>query len=431
MFVDLSPPASMEPRLGAPALSRVALARLLSLQLPMALAMYAGFQGLQQILIPVQVEALDPQRKIVNLALITTLCSVTAVLGLLTGGAASDATRSRWGRRAPWLVAMGAASAILLVALGAQTRLAAIVALCAALWFTMNFFQAVVLAIVPDRVPARQRGLASWAFGFAGPLGALLGVNLCALVSQKVGYASLAAILAAAAAAFVIFAREDARAAPGAREPLGPAASRRAPWRAARLLFHSFSSRDFSLAFSSRALVFLAQYMIGGYLLYALQDYVGADHLPGGNPEIAAGILNTIRTLAGIGALVIAGWFAHRLGRRKPLIGVYAIGMAAAMLAPALSATWAGMVAYAALGGVSMGIYMSVDFAIMSLVLPNQNAVGRDIAVLAVAGAAPQFLAPALGGAAIRLAGYQEMFVLAAIVTLIAGALAFFIKGVR
>ena len=34
--------------------------------------------------------------------------------------------------------------------------------------------------------------------------------------------------------------------------------------------------------------------------------------------------------------------------------------------------------------------------------------------------------APASG-----LAGYQEMFVLAAIVTLIAGALAFFIKGVR
>jgi len=40
----------------------------MALQLPMALAMYAGFQGLQQIPIPIQVEALDPQRKIVNLA---------------------------------------------------------------------------------------------------------------------------------------------------------------------------------------------------------------------------------------------------------------------------------------------------------------------------------------------------------------------------
>jgi MFS family permease len=423
--MDLSPPSSMEPRLGAPAVSRMALARLLALQLPMALAMYAGFQGLQQILIPIQVEALDPQRKIVNLAFITTLSSITAVLGLLIGGVASDATRTRWGRRAPWLVAMGGASAILLVALGPQTKLAAIVALCSALWFTMNFFQAVVLAIVPDRTPARQRGLASWAFGFAGPLGALLGVNLCALVSQEVGYASLAAILALTTSAFVVLARER----PGVVEP-----TRRDPqprWRVALRLLHGFSSRDFSLAFSSRALVFLAQYMIGGYLLYALQDYVGADNLPGKNPQIAAGILNTIRTLAGIVTIVAAGWLAHRMNRRKPFVQIYAIGMAAAMLAPALSASWAGMVVFAALGGVSMGIYMSVDLAIMSLVLPNQNAVGRDIAVLAVAGAAPQFLAPALGGALIRSLGYSELFVFAAIVTLIAGALAFFIKGVR
>lgn len=426
--MDLSPPSSLEPRIGAPPLSRLALARLMALQLPMALAMYAGFQGLQQIPIPIQVEALDPQRKIVNLAFITTLSSITAVLGLLIGGVASDATRTRWGRRAPWLVAMGGASAILLVALGPQTKLAAIVALCSALWFTMNFFQAVVLAIVPDRTPARQRGLASWAFGFAGPLGALLGVNLCALVSQEVGYASLAAILTLTTCAFVLFAREDARAPPVA---IDPARRGRASWRAALLLLRGFSSRDFSLAFSSRALIFLAQYMIGGYLLYALQDYVGSDHLPGNNPQIAAGILNTIRTLAGICTIVAAGWLAHRMNRRKPFVQIYAIGMAAAMLAPALSANWAGMVVFAALGGVSMGIYMAVDLAIMSLVLPNQNAVGRDIAVLAVASAAPQFLAPALGGALIRSLGYSELFVFAAIVTLIAGALAFSIRGVR
>src|SRR5579863_2733106 len=75
------------------------LARLLSALLPVALAMYANFQGVQQILAPVQVEAIDPPGKIANLAVLTMICSITGILGLAGGGAASDATRSRWGRR--------------------------------------------------------------------------------------------------------------------------------------------------------------------------------------------------------------------------------------------------------------------------------------------------------------------------------------------
>src|SRR5258708_7077484 len=138
--------------------------------------MYAIFQGTQIVVIPLQVEAIDPSRKLAYLALITTVCSLTSVAGLLAGGAVSDATRSRWGRRAPWLIGMGAASALLLVALGALPNLFAIVLDAAILWFTLNFFQSVLLAVVPDRVAPSSRALVSWAFGFGGPVGAFLGV---------------------------------------------------------------------------------------------------------------------------------------------------------------------------------------------------------------------------------------------------------------
>ena len=80
--------------------------RVLTLLLPMALTLYANFNGVQLILAPLQVEAIDPAGKIQNLAWLTMICAVTGVAGLTSGGAASDATRSRWGRRSPWLAGM-------------------------------------------------------------------------------------------------------------------------------------------------------------------------------------------------------------------------------------------------------------------------------------------------------------------------------------
>lgn len=432
MFVERSKAAGPALRSAAQADGATqGVARLLALLLPVALAMYAGFQGVQQILIPVQVESIDSHGKIANLAALTMLCSVTGVLGLAMGGAASDATRSRWGRRTPWLVCMAIVAAILSTSLGLQRTLMGVAALYGALWFALNFFQGALLAVLPDRVPERRRSLASSIFGFAGPLGALVGVNLTAFAPGEWGYAALAAMLAAATAAFVIFAREDARLAP-TKEPADQATAQtgrrlRLSWR----LLQSFAARDFSLAYAFRVLMFIAQFSINNYLLYILQDHIGVRNLPGHNAQIAAGDLNTLRTLATVVAILIGLWFANRTERRKIFAQAYAVAMAAAMLVPAFSPTWPGMLIFATLGGLAMGAYSTIDLDLMSRVLPNKDSAGRDLALLVMAGAAAQFLAPPLGGALIRFLGYSQLFVVAAGVTLLAGAVTFLIRGVR
>jgi len=430
--VELSKPAREPLRSGAQGGAAPAgVARLLSLLVPTALALYANFQGVQQILIPLQVETIDPRGKIVNLALLTMLCSVTGVLGLTIGGAASDATRSRWGRRAPWLAGMATVSAVLSISLGWQASLPGVAAFYGVLWFTLNFFQGALLAVTPDRIPENRRSLASSIFAFAAPLGALVGVNLAALAPGEWGYAALAAMLAAATAAFVIFARDDARPAPDAEEAgagrIWPGRRLRMTWR----LLHSFASRDFSVAYAFRVLMFVAQFSINNYLLYILQDRIGVQNLPGHNAQIAAGALNSLRTLATIVAIAIGLWFANRTERRKLFAQAYAIAMAAAMIVPALSPTWPGMLIFAALGGLAMGVYSTIDLDLMSRVLPDRDSAGRDLALLVMAGAAAQFLAPFIGGALIRFLGYGELFVVAAAITLVAGAVTFFIRGVR
>jgi MFS family permease len=225
--------------------------RLLALLLAPAFALYGTFNGVQQIVLPLQVERIDPSGKVGHLALIVTVCSIASVLGLASGGALSDATRSRWGRRTPWLAGMAAASSALLVALARETSLIAIVAVSAILWFALNAFQAVLLAVTPDRVPPSRRAMASWIFGFAGPVSALIGINMCAFAPLEAGYAALAGFLLLATAVLVVFAPEGPYSPSGADSSSRPKRSLR---HAAARFAESFSSPDFALVFTARAL---------------------------------------------------------------------------------------------------------------------------------------------------------------------------------
>jgi len=401
----------------------VGLQRLLFFLLPAAFALYANFQGVQLILIPAQVETVEPARKIDNLALLTVFCAIGGVIGLMAGGGVSDATRSRWGRRAPWLAAMAVASAAIAFSLGLQRHLPAIAALYAALWFTLNFFQGAMLAVVPDRVPQEKRSLASSVVGVGAPVGALIGVNLAAWAEGETGYAALAALLIATTLAFVSLAPEQAS------QSLD--APRRLKLSAALRSLNGFRSHDFAVVFALRTTMFVAQFSINNYLLYILQDHIGASNLPAGSGRIAAGALTSLRILVTIMIIFAAGWIAGRTPRRKLFAQVYALVMAAASLAPIFAATWPGMLVFAALGGVAIGVYSAIDLDLMAQVLPDKNAAGRDLAVLVMAGASAQFLAPTIGGGLIKLLGYNALFLFGAIGALAVGAAAFLLRGVR
>ena len=405
--------------------------RLLGLLMPVSAAMIAGFQGIQQILIPAQVELIDAAHKIENLAWLTTISAVTAVLGLLLGGVLSDQTTGRFGRRAPWLVLSGLLSAVLFLVLGGSVTLVAITVAYAALWFTLNFFQGAYTAILPDRIPESARGAASAVIGLGTPVGILIGVNYAARMPQFAAYVGLAVFLLLTTLALVIFAREQPvpKLAPVAAQP-------RRAWHAAALqhastLFASFKARDFTLAFLARALMFLGVFTVTGYAFYILQDYLGVNNLPGKSPAIAVSILGSLQVGAWFFSVPLAGWLADKFDCRKIVVGISSLGMVAAMAMPVLFPSWYGMVAFYMLTGVFFGAYMAVDLALMSLVLPDKSAEGRDMAILAVATAGPQFLSPTMAGLIIHYGGYDQLFYFGAFASLAGGLLVFMIRSVR
>lgn len=405
-----------------------------ALLLPMV-AMYATFQGIQQILIPASMDALDPANKIGNLSMLITASSIAAVVALPLGGALSDRTRGRWGRRTPWLVIMSVLSGLLMLLLRDARALMPIVAICILLWFTLNFYQGALTAVLPDRIPREHRGGVSAVLGLGVPFGIILGVNLAARTEQDISYVYFAVAVVLSTALFAWLAPEGAYPPPGHQRSTGEAETAAPPTQSPLVapgsFFSSFRSRDFTFAFVSRALLFLAYFGISGYWFYALQDHIGVAELPEHSAKLAVSIMNTWSMVAWVLTIPVAGWLADRLRRHKMFIGIAAVGVAGGMAVPVLLPSWPGMLIFAVSNGVFFGSYMAIDLALMSFVLPNRATEGRDMGILAVATAGPQILAPVIGGSMITHLGYGALFVFGALTALMAAIAAFFIKGVR
>ena len=401
--------------------------RLIALLILPGVAMYATFQGLQQILIPAQMEAMDPANKVANLGLLTTLSAIAAVISLPMGGSVSDRTRSRWGRRTPWLAAMALLSALLMMLMSQAASLAAFALIYIALWFTANFYQGAITAVLPDRIAPAKRGLASAMVGLSVPLGIILGVNVAARADTTASYAIIAAALVVLTAIFLIFAPEG----PYWAERVAPVVKKLPLLSRISGFFASFRSPDFTFAFLSRALLFIAYFSVSGFLFYFVQDRVGVATLPQRSVKVAISILSTVNMVAWIGAIFLSGWLADRLQRHKLIVGISAIGMGLSLMVPIISPNWHGMLLYSVLNGMFFGTYMAIDMALMSFVLPEEESAGRDMGLLAVATAAPQLVSPAISGTLILTFGYSALYLFGAVMALAAGVSAFFIRGVR
>jgi MFS family permease len=364
--------------------------------------------------------------KVANLGIASALASAAAIGGVLAGGSWSDRTTGRWGRRAPWLVVSAILSAVLMMGLIGAASFALVAALYAALWFSTNLYQGVLTAVLPDRVPAERRGVASSVLGMGIPVGLLIGVNFASRAGAFPAYMGLAAFLVLTTGGMLLFAPERPVQVV-VKEPRRPNIS----WPAtANTYFASFRSLDFALAFAGRALMFFSIYSVNGYTFYTLQDRVGSANLPGHNPQVAVAILLSINMAGCIASIATSGWLVHRWPRPKFIVGATSIGIAVAMLIPIFSPSWLAMVLLHACLGLFLGSFLAIDLALMSLVLPDRDAEGRDMAILQVATSAAQVLSPAAAATVIAMAGYPSLFLLAGVTALAAGVVVFFIKRV-
>ncbi|KOV65489.1 MFS transporter [Streptomyces sp. MMG1121] len=395
---------------------------LMTLLLVANASMYAVYMGVGSVLLPTQVEAIDPHHKVAVLGLIGGVSSVFATACNPVAGALSD----RSGRRSPWVLGGALASLAGLALLGSvRTALLVGIAWCL-VQATMNVYQAAVTAIVPDRIPPARRGTASALVGLALPVGGTLGVLIASRATGHLpaGYLALGLVAAAAAVLLTALSRDVPRGQAAAPVPT-------ASWRRrAVAALSALHSRDFRWAFIGRALMVLGYFSVVGYQLYILDDHTS---LPKGlSAADAMAVLTPVSSAAMALSTVVGGLLSDRWNRRKVFVGVSAALAGAVMVVPVIAPTWPGMLVFSALNGLAFGCFMAVDTAVVTLVLPRAEDAARDLGVLNIANAGPQVVAPFVASAVVTaLGGYTPLFLFGGALSLL-GALAILpIRGVR
>jgi len=385
-------------------------------------AIWVGWYGPLQILLALQAAELAPPgtAKESVLAWVTGAGAVVSMVANPLFGALSDRTASRFGRRTPWVLAgvLGGAGALVLLA-GAGTVAGMALGWCL-VQLTLNAAFAAITAAVPDRVPHGQRGAVGGWLGAAQILGVVAGTGLATVAGGVVaGYLACAAFTVLGALPYVLL----------HRDPALPAGRRPALRLRALLAGFRISPRrhpDLAWAWLTRFLINLGNALALLYLLYYLRDVL---HRP--DPDGGVLVLTAVNAVTLLGTVVIGGFWSDRVGRRQPFVLWAGVIMTVATGLLAGWQTWPGALCAAALLGVGFGVFTSVDFALMTQVLPTAADRGKDLGVINIANALPQVAAPVLAAPIVQhLGGYRVLYGVAAGIGLLGALLVRRIRGV-
>jgi MFS family permease len=105
--------------------------------------------------------------------------------------------------------------------------------------------------------------------------------------------------------------------------------------------------------------------------------------------------------------------------------------MAAAALLLAAWETWTASIVCAGLLGFGYGVYLSVDQALITQVLPSAEDRAKDLGILNIASSAPQVLGPALAAPIVTYLGsYPSLYATVTVVTVLGSCLVTRIRGI-
>ena len=333
------------------------------------------------------------------IGLITTAGVVIAIVVQPTMGAISDHTRTRLGRRKPYILA-GTAMDLVFLTFAAwafwNQNYWAFVGAVALLQFSSNFAQGPYQGYVPDLVPGRQVGVASGLLGAANIAGNLIGPGLAilfvAVLPGALGFPEITLALFACIALVevvtmlitVLFVPD--RPAPPTDRSLRQRAL--GAWGTDLL-----ANRDYVWLLVSRLLVLTALVSLQAFAVFFLENAHAM------NPDEAQASQFPIIITVGVAALLSAvpgGWISGRVGRKPVLYVAIVLGIGGAALI-ALGPEYWMVVAAAVPVGICSGVFLGVDWALMTDIIPKAES-GRYMGIsnIAVASAGP--IASTVGG---------------------------------
>lgn len=382
----------------------------------------AAFFGPIQVLLGQQAADFSEADKEGILALVTGAGAAVSLVANPLFGTFSDRTISRYGRRVPWVFIGAVLGTLGLIGLAGAPTVAAMALLWCLVQLGCNGALAATTAAIPDQVPSRQRGIIGGLSSMGTVVGILFGAAIGAVVAGNfsLGFIICAVGLMLGMVPYLFFANDPVLSVND--RPLFT-------WLNFVKGFWISPKRypDFAWAWITRFLVNVGNHLVTLYLLFFLTDAVGYE-----NPEFGVLILTGIYAVLTLITAVIGGRWTDKVGKRKPFVMASSVIIALAALVLAFFPTWVGALTGSAVLGIGYGVYLAVDFALLTQVLPSAASRGKDMGVINVANSLPQVIAPIIAWPLVTiLGGYVTLYVVAAIIGLLGAVFVVKIKGVE
>lgn len=351
---------------------------------------------------------------------------ITNIFGAFSGavfavliGYLSDRTRTRLGRRNPWIIfgTILATIGLFGLALANYSMIWMVVIFFCIFQAGLNTFYAAYTALLPDRVHSALLGRASAYSGFGSLAGTALGsiltqvlVGLFGAANLKAGFFTLPWLMIVIAIVIVIvLPGADMHTKHGTPTTEQHAEGVKSPFRIPK-------DRDFWLAYFGRFAIVLGVMLILQTATQIMRYHLGLSVKDAASVGAVAGLL-----MAAAGAIssLFAGFISDKIGKRKPLI---AFTVAFFIIGAALLAFSSSVIVYyvyTICAALSYGSFQAIDQALMVEVLPDKEHVAQDMGMLGTTNTLTGVIAGGMGALVIGVFGYEMLFVIAGILALI------------
>ena len=394
---------SLSPATGKP-LDKVTIARFGAGFIIFGVLWMSGLGIVSAVLLPMHYKTIEGVNPDALIGIVNAFTAVASLIANLMFGNFSDRSRSRFGRRTPWILFGAVLGGVTLFLTGTTHNAVLLTIFYCACMFGLNCMIAPMVAILSDRVPSGIRGTMSAFYGAGATIGSPIGTILGALFIKNLipgfAVAGVLMFLGGVVSMLIMPKEESADFLPKDEGSLKDVlVSFRPP------AFHG--AHDFYKAFVGRFCMLVSYQMIAVYQLYIIQNYIGQSV---DESAVTVSVVSMIMMVMSLVGSFISGPVSDIIGRRKVPVVVASVLFAIGIAMPWVFPSSMGMYLFAGIAGLGYAVYSAVDQALLVDVLPNKEEAGKDLGILNMATTLGQMCGPIVMSALVVNLGYNFAF---------------------
>lgn len=394
---------SLSPATGKP-LDKVTIARFGAGFIIFGVLWMSGLGIVSAVLLPMHYKTIEGVNPDALIGIVNAFTAVASLIANLMFGNFSDRSRSRFGRRTPWILFGAVLGGVTLFLTGTTHNAVLLTIFYCACMFGLNCMIAPMVAILSDRVPSGVRGTMSAFYGAGATIGSPIGTMLGALFIKNLipgfAVAGVLMFLGGVVSMLIMPKEESADFLPKDEGSLKDVlVSFRPP------AFHG--AHDFYKAFVGRFCMLVSYQMIAVYQLYIIQNYIGQSV---DESAVTVSVVSMIMMVMSLVGSFISGPVSDIIGRRKVPVVVASVLFAIGIAMPWVFPSSMGMYLFAGIAGLGYAVYSAVDQALLVDVLPNKEEAGKDLGILNMATTLGQMCGPIVMSALVVNLGYNFAF---------------------